>query len=57
MPHDPARADGTPLLLHGHEKDLGDGFVVRRLLPQARRRMVGPLVFFDHMGPIHRRGC
>jgi len=32
------------------EKDLG-GFVVRRLLPHARRRMVGPFIFFDHFGP------
>lgn len=27
------------------------GFGVRRILPQAARRMVGPFVFFDHMGP------
>ena len=33
-----------------HERDLG-GFSVRRLLPSAARRMVGPFVFFDHMGP------
>lgn len=52
----PALADDTPLLLHGHEKDLGGGFVVRRLLPQARRRMVGPFVFFDHMGPMDSIG-
>ena len=33
-----------------HERDLG-GFSVRRLLPSAARRTVGPFVFFDHMGP------
>lgn len=33
------------------ERDLGDGFTVRRALPQARRRMVGPFVFLDQMGP------
>ncbi len=33
-----------------HEKDLG-GFTVRRILPSAERRTVGPFVFFDHMGP------
>jgi redox-sensitive bicupin YhaK (pirin superfamily) len=33
-------------------RDLGGGFVVRRLLPQADRRAVGPFVFFDHFGPI-----
>ena len=27
------------------------GFVVGRVLPYAKRRMVGPFVFFDHMGP------
>jgi len=30
--------------------DLG-GFSVRRLLPTAKRRMVGPWIFFDEMGP------
>lgn len=50
MDHTPTQA--APHLLHGHEKDLGGGFVVRRLLPQARRRTVGPFVFFDHMGPM-----
>lgn len=33
-----------------HEKDLGE-FTVRRVLPSAQQRMVGPFVFFDHMGP------
>jgi redox-sensitive bicupin YhaK (pirin superfamily) len=32
-------------------KDLGDGFEVRRALPSARRRMVGPFIFLDQMGP------
>ncbi len=32
-------------------RDLGDGFVVRRALPAAERRMVGPFIFFDQMGP------
>jgi redox-sensitive bicupin YhaK (pirin superfamily) len=39
------------LQLGGHEKDLGGGFVVRRLLPAARQRSVGPFIFFDHFGP------
>jgi len=30
--------------------DLG-GFQIRRALPSARSRMVGPFIFFDHMGP------
>ena len=33
-------------------RDLGGGFTVRRLLPQAQQRAVGPFVFFDHFGPI-----
>jgi redox-sensitive bicupin YhaK (pirin superfamily) len=33
-------------------RDLGDGFSVRRALPAAERRMVGPFVFFDQMGPV-----
>lgn len=37
--------------LAGQEKDLGGGFVVRRLLPDALRRSVGPFIFFDHFGP------
>lgn len=33
-------------------RDLGDGFTVRRALPSAQRRMVGPFIFFDQMGPV-----
>jgi len=33
-------------------RDLGNGFEVRRALPDARKRMVGPFVFFDQMGPV-----
>ena len=31
--------------------DLGDNFTVRRVLPSRQRRMVGPFVFLDEMGP------
>lgn len=34
----------------GLEKDL-DGFSVTRILPHAEKRMVGPFIFMDHMGP------
>jgi hypothetical protein len=40
------------LQLTGHHKDLGGGFVVRRLLPSAARQAVGPFLFFDHFGPV-----
>lgn len=36
--------------IQGRTRDLG-GFEVRRVLPYARRRMVGPFIFFDQMGP------
>ncbi len=39
-------------LLKPHTKDLGGGFIVRRLLPAAARPAVGPFVFFDHFGPL-----
>ena len=32
--------------------DLGGGFEVGRVLPFHAHRMVGPFIFFDHMGPI-----
>ncbi len=38
------------LKISPRERDLG-GFSVRRILPFARRRQVGPFVFLDHMGP------
>ena len=40
------------LSLSPHARDLGGGFVVRRLLPAAARQAVGPFLFFDHFGPI-----
>lgn len=39
------------LVIDQRRRDLG-GFEVGRVLPFAKRRMVGPFVFFDHMGPI-----
>ncbi len=38
------------LLIEPRQRDLG-GFTVRRVLPSPKRRMVGPFIFFDHMGP------
>lgn len=45
------RASGAPQVLEAAVRDLGDGFRVRRALPSAKRRMVGPFAFFDQMGP------
>jgi hypothetical protein len=39
------------LVIGARRKDLG-GFEVGRVLPFMRRRMVGPFIFFDHMGPV-----
>jgi redox-sensitive bicupin YhaK (pirin superfamily) len=37
-------------VIGSRETDLG-GFTVRRVLPSAGRQMVGPFIFFDHLGP------
>jgi redox-sensitive bicupin YhaK (pirin superfamily) len=42
--------DAGAQVIRGRLQDLG-GFSVRRLLPQATCRAIGPWVFFDHMGP------
>lgn len=42
--------DAVDLIIEPRERDLG-GFSVRRVLPARERRMVGPWIFFDHMGP------
>ena len=38
------------LVIDQRRRDIG-GFEVGRVLPVARRRMVGPFIFLDHMGP------
>ena len=42
--------DGVDSIILPPVRDLGDGFAVRRALPSAHRRMVGPFIFFDQMG-------
>src|ERR1700756_220398 len=42
------------LIIPARKKDLG-GFEVGRVLPFPQRRMVGPFIFFDHMGPAEFR--
>jgi redox-sensitive bicupin YhaK (pirin superfamily) len=39
------------LVIEARRRDLG-GFTVGRILPFWQRRMVGPFIFFDHMGPL-----
>ncbi|MDE1931716.1 MAG: pirin family protein [Alphaproteobacteria bacterium] len=43
------------LVIEPRTRDLGDGFEVRRVLPFAKRHMVGPFIFFDHFGPTNFR--
>src|SRR5215469_3049473 len=43
------------LVIEPRTRDLGDGFEVRRVLPYAKRHMVGPFIFFDHFGPTNFR--
>ena len=38
------------VVLEGRPRDLG-GFTVRRALPSPTQRLIGPFIFFDHLGP------
>jgi redox-sensitive bicupin YhaK (pirin superfamily) len=49
-PGDAPACEAIELMIVPRSVDLG-GFSVRRALPHARRRMVGPFIFFDHFGP------
>jgi redox-sensitive bicupin YhaK (pirin superfamily) len=48
---EPVPAPALEMAIQPRSRDLGDGFMVRRVLPFAKRRALGPFVFFDHMGP------
>lgn len=39
------------LVIPARTRDIG-GFAVGRVLPAMGRRLVGPFIFFDHMGPV-----
>ncbi|HVC21347.1 MAG TPA: pirin family protein [Vicinamibacterales bacterium] len=54
--HDPtaiadAESPSVDTVIVPRTRDIG-GFAVSRVLPSARRRMVGPFVFFDRFGPV-----
>ncbi len=53
-PGDAPSCEAIALVIVPRTADLG-GFTVRRALPSTRRRMVGPFIFFDHMGPAEFR--
>lgn len=50
QPGDAFACDAIEQLIIPRSSDIG-GFPVRRALPTARRRLVGPFIFFDRMGP------
>ena len=53
-PGDAFSCDAVELMVVPNAKDIG-GFQVRRALPTAKRRLVGPFIFFDRMGPAIMR--
>ena len=56
VPGDGYQCDAIERVIVPRTSDLG-GFEIRRALPAARRRMVGPFIFLDHMGPaVFRSG-
>ncbi|MBO3759124.1 pirin family protein [Ciceribacter sp. L1K22] len=50
LPGDAFACDAIENLIIPRSSDIG-GFAVRRALPTAKRRLVGPFIFFDRMGP------
>jgi redox-sensitive bicupin YhaK (pirin superfamily) len=44
-------SDSIELVIPSRSRDIG-GLTVRRALPSAQRRLVGPFIFLDHMGPL-----
>ena len=48
-------ADMLERVIEGRRRDLGGGLEVERVLPHSTRRMVGPFIFLDHMGPADFR--
>ena len=50
QPGDRQACDLIDVVIVPRARDLG-GFEVRRALPSPQRRMVGPFIFFDQMGP------
>lgn len=47
----PTASSAIEKIIEPKPRDLGEGFMVRRILPTVERRTVGPFVFLDQMGP------
>lgn len=41
-----------PILLEARNSMLGEGMLIRRVLPHRERRMIGAWCFLDHAGPV-----
>ncbi len=54
VPGDAFACEAIERIIIPRTSDLG-GFSVRRALPSAQRRMVGPFIFLDNMGPAEFR--
>lgn len=50
--HTPPADPNAAVRLHPRATLVGGGLPVKRVLPAAARRQVGPFVFFDHFGPV-----
>lgn len=46
-----AAETAVEMVIESRTRELTEGFKVSRVLPHAKRRMVGPFIFFDEMGP------
>jgi len=51
MSHGWCVSDAIELVIEGRPRPVGT-MTVARLLPSPRRRMIGPFIFLDHMGPV-----
>lgn len=49
---DKRSCDALELVVVPRVRDLGNGFAVRRAMPNDNRQLVGPFIFFDQMGPV-----
>lgn len=52
MSQTPSTGPASPVIIEPRPADLGHGLTVRRILPHAVARSVGPYVFLDHAGPV-----
>jgi redox-sensitive bicupin YhaK (pirin superfamily) len=51
VPGDIRTSTALEIVIAPRSSEIADGFTVRRALPSSRRRMVGPFIFLDQMGP------